>query len=285
MKKSAKNKNKLSTAPIVVPMILLIMQAIFPWDVVNHNAVVHILLRVILCAPSIVLTWLDKDKKSVLIGRIITTASLLLISFAPVFLPDRAVVATYMVMPIILAGLLLVFIHKRTGSTSGAIWLLEIIYFVMVLMLRITDYEFVNGIFAPYWYIGVIGGVTVSAIITFISYKKKGKDHGLIMGFLVYSLLLAFFFMSIICNLNYVLDTSEPQEYTLPINEVEYKFGSGKSPGYYKLAFAIDGEEYWIRITKIDQYVNQYRTGDIYTFYRYEGALGEPFFLSGKYKN
>jgi hypothetical protein len=39
-----------------------------------------------------------------------------------------------------------------------------------------------------------------------------------------------------------------------------------------------DGKEYDLAVTGDEYY--RYDEGDTYYFYRYEGALGEPFFLS-----
>jgi hypothetical protein len=39
-----------------------------------------------------------------------------------------------------------------------------------------------------------------------------------------------------------------------------------------------DGKEYDLAVTRDEYY--RYDEGDTYYFYRYDGALGEPFFLS-----
>ena len=84
-------------------------------------------------------------------------------------------------------------------------------------------------------------------------------------------------------HLNYALDFSPPEEYSSVIDDkkLDRDIRIGKEHRYptnYKFTVMADGKEYDLTVTRDEYY--RYDEGDTYCFYRYESALGEPFFLS-----
>ena len=81
------------------------------------------------------------------------------------------------------------------------------------------------------------------------------------------------------CNLNYVLDSSEPVKETAVIKEAEVFHGARSSISYF-FHLDVNGKEISLEVTD-HEYFN-FNEGDEYKIELYEGAFGAPYYMSGE---
>jgi hypothetical protein len=88
------------------------------------------------------------------------------------------------------------------------------------------------------------------------------------------------FFLAIeayICNVNYVLGSSEPIEVQAIIEEKDHEYHT-KGPDDYEFKLTVDGESFWLDVDVIEY--EDYEIGDVYKFRQYSGAFGVRFYVS-----
>lgn len=145
------------------------------------------------------------------------------------------------------------------------------------------DYAFIDLGFSPLWLIPLLISVGVGIWAPTTLCDKSTMLHTRI-GYIFLCAFLAFaIVVPCALHLNYALDFSPPEEYSSAIvdKELYRDIKVGKEhldPTTYKFTVMADGKEYDLAVTGDEYY--RYDEGDTYYFYRYEGALGEPFFLS-----
>ena len=145
------------------------------------------------------------------------------------------------------------------------------------------DYAFIDLGFSPLWVIPLIISIGVGIWAPTTWCDKSTMLHTRI-GYIFLCAFLAFAITGpYAVHLNYALDFSPPEEYSSVIvdKELDRDLRIGKehrAPTTYKFTVMADGKKYELAVT-CDEYY-RYDEGDTYCFYRYEGALGEPFFLS-----
>ena len=145
------------------------------------------------------------------------------------------------------------------------------------------DYAFIDLGFSPLWVIPLLISVGVGIWAPTTLCDKSTMLHTRI-GYIFLCAFLAFaIIVPCALHLNYALDFSPPEEYSSAIvdKELDRDIKVGKEhldPTTYEFTVMADGKEYDLAVTRDEYY--RYDKGDTYYFYRYEGALGEPFFLS-----
>ena len=145
------------------------------------------------------------------------------------------------------------------------------------------DYAFIDLGFSPLWVIPLIISIGVGIWAPTTWCDKSTMLHTRI-GYIFLCAFLAFAITGpYAVHLNYALDFSPPEEYSSVIvdKELDRDLRIGKEhldPTTYKFTVMADGKKYELAVTGDEYY--RYDEGDTYYFYRYEGALGEPFFLS-----
>ena len=145
------------------------------------------------------------------------------------------------------------------------------------------DYAFIDLGFSPLWVIPLIISIGVGIWVPTTWCDKSTMLHTRI-GYIFLCAFLAFaIIVPCALHLNYALDFSPPEEYSSAIvdKELDRDLRIGKehrAPTTYEFTVMADGKEYDLAVTRDEYY--RYDEGDTYCFYRYEGALGEPFFLS-----
>lgn len=156
-------------------------------------------------------------------------------------------------------------------------WILEITAILLISMLRVFNYTFPETSTTPFLIPSAIFGVAVSVFLLVKYFWKDQKFWGRVGTFFLIWLLSAFFMLSVLLHTNYVFDFSTPKEYTVVIEETDWE-PNRRGPNSYDFKVTIDGETYDIDVPRRDY--KQYRPGDTYRIYRYEGALGKPFYIA-----
>lgn len=220
------------------------------------------LLVTLLILPMLLLGWIlpgMMDHLLLIRGALLFVIGLLLTAiFAVVFLKGDA---RFMIPVLCLSGML--------GSSVGLLFRL--------------DYAFIDLGFTPLWVIPLVISVGVGIWAPTTWCDKSTMLHTRIGYILLCAMLVFAITGSFAIHLNYALDFSPPEEYSSVIDDkkLDRDIRIGKEhrdPTNYKFTVMADGKEYDLTVTRDDYY--RYDEGDTYYFYRYEGALGEPFFLS-----
>ena len=217
------------------------------------------LLVALLILPMLLLGWIlpgMMDHLLLIRGALLFVTGLLLTAIlAVVFLKGDA---RFMIPVLCLSGML--------GSSVGLLFRL--------------DYAFIDLGFSPLWVIPLVISIGVGIWAPTTWCDKSTMLHTRI-GYIFLCAFLAFALTGpFAIHLNYALDFSPPQEYSSVIVDTYSKLNLGRhdGPTTYEFTVMADGKEYDLTVSRDDYY--RYDEGDTYCFYRYEGALGEPFFLS-----
>ena len=217
------------------------------------------ILAALVILPMLLLGWILPgmiDHLLLIRGALLFVIGLLLTAiFAVVFLKGDA---RFMIPVLCLSGML--------GSSIGLLFRL--------------DYAFIDLGFSPLWVIPLVISVGVGILAPTTWCDKSTMLHTRI-GYIFLCAMLVFAITgSFAIHLNYALDFSPPEEYSSVIVDTYSKLNLGRhdGPTTYEFTVMADGKEYNLPITGDEYY--RYDEGDTYCFYRYEGALGEPFFLS-----
>lgn len=220
------------------------------------------LLIALMILPMLLLIWILPgmiDHLLLIRGALLFVIGLLLTAiFAVVFLKGNA---RFMIPVLCLSGML--------GSSVG--------------LLSRLDYAFIDLGFSTLRLIPLVISIGVGIWAPTTWCDKSTMLHTRI-GYIFLCAFLAFALTwPFAIHLNYALDFSPPQEYSSVIDdkELDMDIRIGKehqNPTTYKFTVMADGKKYELAVTRDEYY--RYDEGDTYYFYRYEGALGEPFFLS-----
>lgn len=232
-----------------------------------------------------------RDSSAFLIAQSFLFALLLILPMSLLggILPGRVnhhllIRGALLVVAVLLLTAILANIFRKKDSLSlisfPAVCFIEIMFASLGLLFRL-DYAFIDMGFSPLWVIPLIISLGVSIIFILKWYHEpttplKRIGYILLCTFLVCMLMVPYAY-----HLNYALDFSPPQEYSSVIVDKDRNSHTGRRrrlPTTYEFTVIADGKKYDLAVTR-EEY-NRYDEGDTYYFYRYEGALGEPFFLS-----
>ena len=173
----------------------------------------------------------------------------------------------------------LIFIKGDARFFIPALCFIGMLFSSVGLLFRL-DYAFIDLGFSPLWVIPLIISIGVGSF----SIIKWGPKPAKPLERIGYILLCTFLVFCITgpysVHLNYALDFSPPEEYSSVIVDTYKALNLGRysGPTTYEFTVMADGKEYDLAVTRDEYY--RYDEGDTYYFYQYEGALGEPFFLS-----
>lgn len=186
---------------------------------------------------------------------------------------------------VLLITAILTYIFRKKDSLSlisfPEVCFIEIMVLTLGLLFRL-DYAFIDMGFSLLWVIPLIISLGASLFFILKCYSEpltplKRIGYILLCTFLVHGFIVTYAF-----HLNYALDFSPPEEYSSVIVDKDRNTHIGrqsrKLPTTYEFTVMADGKKYKLAVTRDEYY--RYDEGDTYYFYRYEGALGEPFFLS-----
>ena len=146
------------------------------------------------------------------------------------------------------------------------------------LLFRAFDYSFEDFSDSPLWIIPAALGICVGAFTVIKWCDKSTKTLARLGYFLLCAFLVCMIIGLYAIHLNYALNFTPPQDYSATIEDKHWSKRRRNPTDDYTFKVSIDGKTYRFEVTRDEYY--RYDEGDTYYFYRYEGALGEPFFLS-----
>lgn len=152
------------------------------------------------------------------------------------------------------------------------------IFFAMVFILFLAaarDYRFINGT-SLFWLIALLVGIPLGVLMTVRKIRNAGTSSR-ILSVLVGCLLSVFLLHTLLLHLNYALDFDASVEYTSVIEDKEYE-RRHKGGNIHKLKVTADGESFYLRVNSLEY--DRYEVGDEYSFQKYGGAFGVPFYVA-----
>lgn len=234
--------------------------------------------RIIISGIIVYFTWFHSSKPN-LLGSIIST------TVAVLFWLPLLPISNQVLMIIRIAITLAVFVYMAIMFFVMKKWfgviIAEALLLVLLLALDMLDYEYLNNPNSfHFWLIPLILSVimTILSIILILLDKIDMRRSDLIaLPFIVF---IAIFFisMSVICNLNYALDTNEPIEKSAIILDVDIDAGARQATTY-EFYLLIDEKKIKLNVSQSEFY--KYEIGDSYPVKIYKGAFNEPFYISG----
>ena len=234
--------------------------------------------------PALFYIWWTKQEPSLPV-RLITTAVLLLralLCFVPSY---RARLLVHMViLLVLLAASCICFyrLHRTTkkGGVGIAIWIVLITSTLGLLFVQCLRFSYEAGVFLPLWQVWLGIGAAFGIFVWIKWLWKKHKFWGQV-GYFLLTVFLTFLALGVFAAAaNYALDFSEPRPIDIVIEDQDID-RHRKGPDDYQLIFTLEGTEYSVNVPY--QEFRRYEIGDTYRIYRYNGALGEPFFVASGY--
>ena len=160
--------------------------------------------------------------------------------------------------------------------------LLYVTAFIILLSISfVQEYTFVenpNGF--RYWQLSLISALLCGAAAFWLVFrgilvlKDNRLSERIAFGFC--GLMVGFFLMyPLPQNLNYILDTSDPVCYQMPVVDKDISTG-GKSTTYY-LRMEFKGQEISMTVSQSDYY--RYALGDFVPVTLYQGAFDDPYYI------
>ncbi len=138
-------------------------------------------------------------------------------------------------------------------------------------------YTFINRPWFPFWGISLVIGLSLGILFTVKNIRKtKRKGIEILVG-IVFSAVFMFLASMYISHLNYILDVSDPVTVKTVIVGKDVQ-RHRKGPDEYMFCVEIHGESFDIKVS-YDEY-ESFQKGDVYSFEKYNGAFGEPFYIS-----
>lgn len=152
------------------------------------------------------------------------------------------------------------------------------IFCAMVFILFLAaakDYCFINDT-SLFWQIALLVGIPLGVLIT-ARKIRNASTASRILCVLVGCLLSVFLVRTVLLHLNYALDFDGSVEYTSVIEDKEYE-RRHKRGNTYKFKVTAGGESFYLRVNSLEY--DRYEVGDEYSFHKYGGAFGVPFYVA-----
>ena len=227
---------------------------------------------------------MKKKNKTSLRSYIIAVIVVALMFSAREILPTKVFITSGVIGMLLgpVAVFLLDHCFKKKGETSKLIYIFNEVFVWLglssffVLGIYGFMYSFENDSFLPFWAVSLLVGIAGGIFITVIMVKKMKKFGTVLIGLLI-AVFITFLASIYISHLNYVLDTTEPTTVEAVILDKDVT-RRRKSPDEYSFEIEIDGREFDVKVTYAEY--EKYEVGDIYSFKKYNGAFGEPFYIS-----
>lgn len=231
--------------------------------------------------PAIPYIWWTKQK-SALLPKILTTGILLLRALLW-FLPSFRIQLLLHIC--IFGGLLILIIcyllfAPKKGGVNGIIWIVFLVSTGFVILMEGMRCSCVSGDIFPRWQI-LLGISLAIALFVWIYCLTKGHRFWGAVGYFLLTAIVSWALLGF-CSaaVNYAFDFSEPQAIDIVIEDHDVTLHR-KGADAHKLLFTVDGKKHWVHVPYREYW--SYEIGDTYRIYRYQGALGEPFFIASGY--
>lgn len=143
----------------------------------------------------------------------------------------------------------------------------------------VREMRFVDGNLIPIILYALVIGSPLGALATRIRLRKRNDDKSPVRSYVTGCLVVAMAACILLVSLNYALENDPPQQCTSVIlDKKHYNEFSNKSPDIYKFELSVDEHEFYIRVSP--KTYNNYNKGDEFLIQKYNGALGQPFYVS-----
>jgi len=239
----------------------------------------NVLISAILCVPVFLWIWIERGTSTV-IARIVVSLTILLMATMYDFMPGRTVVLLDMaVMGVCIIRFCTVFFEKNNVKVGADIfaWMLIIFEMFLMFLYRLNCFVFFNDSFWTFVCISLVIGIGMSLFLC-VKWIPKKYGFGKCVGyFVLFAVLIGAMTWSTTVHLNYALDFSQPKQYSEVIVDKEIDYNR-RGPVDYEFKLTIDGEQEEIGVPKTEYY--KYDIGDTYSFSKYKGAFGVPFYTS-----
>ncbi len=203
-----------------------------------------------------------------------TIATILMVAF----IPRR----TYFWVAIAFGGVLLLchLISKFSKKELPALRHVVSLLFTATLFVVLWNgvgYTFVSGSTLPFWLPALVIALLAGAFRLWKKFRigEKGWEEIFVAVFVAG---FVFVFAAVFMNYaNYALDTVTPVREEGVIWDKRAST-SRKSRDSYRFLIKVDGEQFFLEVPRATY--QRFDVGDTYSFSRYEGALGEPFYIA-----
>lgn len=239
-----------------------------------------------LCIPLIICKWVCM-KEFLFIDKLSATVTVIATAFFALFFKYKIAILADIIMFILILAFTSIAprMYKKEGKSEFELfdvtfWVLMYITILLSSLFRCLMYSFTESVFIPFLPAAIITGVVFGTLTTCLTLKKRLTKDVRIKVFLLSSLLVAFVAWPFTVHLNYALDTSNPAQYYIKIQDKEFS-NRWRLPDSYKFEFAVNDKPFSVDVPSSDY--AKYEVGDTYLLYRYEGAFGVPFFITGNY--
>ena len=163
--------------------------------------------------------------------------------------------------------------HKDKKGPTIATLLLA---FSMLLLSADSQYYcYADGYF-PFLIPTLILGTLVGTGLAFLKRDKSDSTKAFVVSLISFCVISIFIMNILIIHLNYTLDFSSPQEYTVTIED-KHHINRRKGKDTYKLELTVDGQTIKQGVDSDDY--DAYEIGDDYSVQKYNGAFGKVFYL------
>lgn len=224
----------------------------------------------------------EKTKKnSGVLATIITIVSIaaLLLSYGYLSKQINILVQVALFLVLLFFFNLFLFTKREMNNLHTVVWLFEIFYLVIMQLINFSHYEFLSGYFTPFWEIPLLIG-TALGITVIVLIWKQSKFWGKLGYFILVVFITTALLASVITNLNYALDFSEPTKTVITIEDKDIDLRR-KAPASYKFRFVKGSKKHYVEVPA--SVYNEYDVGDIYDLVVYNGAFGEEFYICADY--
>ncbi len=188
-------------------------------------------------------------------------------------------------------------LYMKTGKKAGTLLIAELVFAAIPLFIPFGKCTFTTSLFEQkFGFLTLIFSVILLPFAIFCRPKKSeakpSKKHKAIptltktksdlvktvFAKIIFCLLLVFVCFASMVSVNYALDTSEGQKQVVQIvDKASYRYGSRyRYRRNYHLVVELDGKRVSFLVSS-SMYQN-YKIGDDFPVYFYEGALGEAYY-------
>lgn len=244
-------------------------------------AVFNIILRAVLSAVMLYFTFFGKERINV--KDVIASLAVVLTVWLPMLIGRKAGIAVMMTELLVL-GVYIAYRHMFRGKTVKVLcW--EWVYLLLCHLSGSIGQTYCDETSALRFLMFPIIIAIVSVPVSVFLFDKgliQLKDARMSEAVAAVIIIAVAAFGIVYCgtcNLNYVLDRSEPIKETAIIKETEAIHGARSSISYH-FTLDVDGTEIDMQVTE-HEYFN-FKEGDEYKIELYEGALGAPYYISGE---
>ena len=233
---------------------------------------VCLLCSSVICGVLTFFTWRIREEFPVS-AKLITTGTLMFCSFFPFLLTDKIWLLFCVIWQFCLIAIALIFgfvLYK--GRIKINMFVGQILYLSIYLLWRMRGYALVdNGKLAKSL---LIFSAIIAVVVTLRFFWKNQRIAQRIAYFVVICYILFATLWCAAVHLNYALDTVAPHQYEAIIEE---KIQTNKRTRFLVIT---RGDTFYIDVTDSD--FKNFDEDDTYSVYRYQGAFGVPYYVSGR---